>query len=247
MRKEILIGPIILLLIWFGFTSIGNINPLLLPSPIDVTRKMWELFTTGVVLKDLGSTCYRTLAGFICAGLIGIPLGLFVGYVRRVYYSFEFVIDFFRSMPSPVLVPITILFFGLGDASKIAIITFTCSLINLINSMYGVTQCKKVRVMVAKTMRATPMQIFRYVVFPNALPHIFVGLRLTLSLALILAVVTEMFTGTINGLGRRIYDAHDTYSIAEMYACIIIIGIVGYVLNKGFIAIENRVIHWNRS
>ena len=192
----------------------------------------------------MGLTVYRTLAGYAVAALIGIPLGLFVGYVRKVYYSFEFVIDFFRSMPSPVLVPVAMLFFGLGDASKIAIIAFTCGLINLVNSMYGVTHCKKVRVMVAKTLRATPIQIFKYVVFPEALPRVFVGLRITLSLALILAVVTEMFTGTANGLGRRIYDAHDTYSIAEMYACILLIGIIGYILNKGFLQFEKRLVHW---
>ena len=110
--------------------------------------------------------------------------------------------------------------------------------------MYGVTHCKKVRVMVAKTLRATPIQIFKYVVFPEALPRVFVGLRLTLSLALILAVVTEMFTGTTNGLGRRIYDAHDTYNIAEMYACILLIGAIGYALNKGFVCLEKRIVHW---
>jgi len=247
MRKEIVIGPIIMLVIWGILTLGGYINPLLLPNPIDVAKNLWGLLSTGVVFHDLGLTIYRTLAGYAFAALIGIPLGLFVGYARKVYYSFEFVIDFFRSMPSPVLVPVAMLFFGLGDASKIAIITFTCGLINLINSMYGVTQCKKVRVMVAKTMRAKPVQIFRHVVFPEALPRVFVGLRLTLSLALILAVVTEMFTGTTNGLGRRIYDAHDTYNIGEMYACIVLIGLLGYTLNKVFIGIENKIVHWNRS
>ena len=245
MRKEIFVGPIVVLIIWCILTLGGYINPLLLPAPSAVAKKLCNLLISGDVFGDLASTVYRTLVGYICAGLIGIPLGLLVGYVRRIYYSFEFVIDFFRSMPSPVLVPIAMLFFGLGDASKIAIITFTCGLINLINSMYGVTRCKKVRVMVAKTMRATPMQTFRYVVFPDALPHVFVGLRLTLSLALILAVVTEMFTGTANGLGRRIYDSHDTYNIPEMYACILLIGIVGYVLNKVFVSIEKTLIHWS--
>ncbi|MBC8217763.1 MAG: ABC transporter permease [Planctomycetes bacterium] len=245
MRKEIFIGPIIVVIIWCVLTVGGYVNPLLLPAPTAVLRNLWDLLRSGDVFGDLGSTIYRTLVGYICAGLIGIPLGLLVGYVRRIYYSFEFVIDFFRSMPSPVLVPVAMLLFGLGDASKIAIIAFTCGLINLINSMYGVTRCKKVRVMVAKTMRATPIQTFKYVVFPDALPHVFVGLRLTLSLALILAVVTEMFTGTVKGLGRRIYDSHDTYNISEMYACILLIGIVGYVLNRAFVSIEKTLIHWS--
>lgn len=247
MKKEILIGPVIVVGVWSALTSIQLISPLLLPSPTSVAAKLWEIVSTGVILDDLSATVYRTFAGFMCAGLIGIPLGLLAGYVRKVYYSFEFVIDFFRSMPSPVLVPVAMLFFGLGDASKIAIITFTCSLINLINAMYGVTHCKQTRIMVAKTMRATPMQAFVHVVFPDALPRVFVGLRVTLSLALILAVVTEMFTGTMTGLGRRIYDAHDTYRIAEMYACIMIIGLIGYLSNKAFVFTEKKFIHWSTS
>lgn len=247
MKKEIIIGPAIVLSLWFALTSSKLISPLPLPPPISVAAKLWEIVSTGGILEDLSATVYRTFAGFMCAGLIGIPLGLLAGYVRKVYYSFEFVIDFFRSMPSPVLVPVAMLFFGLGDASKIAIITFTCSLINLINAMYGVTHCKQTRIMVARTMRATPMQTFVHVVFPDALPRVCVGLRVTLSLALIIAVVTEMFTGTETGLGRRIYDAHDTYRIAEMYACIFLIGVIGYVTNKAFVFTEKRLVHWSQT
>lgn len=244
MRKEIFIGPVIVLGVWLALTSSKLISPLLLPSPIAVGGKLCEMVSTGNIFGDTGATVFRTIAGYICAGLLGIPLGLLAGYVRRVYYSFEFVIDFFRAMPSPVLVPVAMLFFGLGDGSKIAIITFTCSLINLINAMYGVTHCKQTRIMIARTMKATAMQTFIHVVFPEALPRVFVGLRVTLSLALILAVVTEMFTGTQTGLGRRIYDAHDTYRIAEMYACILVIGLIGYFSNKAFVFAERRLIHW---
>ena len=247
MKKETLIGPVIVLGFWFTMTNSESISPLLLPSPVAVATKLWEITSTGNVLADMGATVYRTLAGFICAALFGIPFGLLAGYARRVYYSIEFVVDFFRSMPSPVLVPVAMLFFGLGDASKIAIITFTCSLINLINAMYGVTHCRQTRIMVAKTMKATPMQTFTHVVFPDALPRVFGGLRVTLSLALIIAVVTEMFTGTQTGLGRRIYDAHDTYRIAEMYACIVLIGLIGYVANKAFVLIEKKYVHWSQA
>lgn len=244
MRKEILIGPTIIAVLWFIIGEFNLINPLFIPPLPEVASKLWTLLFSGSIFIDIGATFYRMLAGFACAAIIGIPLGLIAGFARKVYFSFEFVIDFCRSIPSPVLIPLSMLFFGLGNSAKIAIVTFTCGLINLINSMYGVTNCKKTRVMVAKTMKANSIQTFKYVVLPDALPQVFVGLRLTLSLALIVVVVTEMFVGTTFGLGKRIYDAHDTYRIAEMYASIFLIGFLGYVSNKIFVVVEQKWIHW---
>ena len=244
MRKEILIGPAVLLVVWIVIGEFGLISPLFIPAPSAVAVSLWELLSAGDILKDIGATLYRMVVGFACAAALGIPAGLLAGFARKVYFSFEFVIDFCRSIPSPVLVPLAMLFFGLGDPAKIAIVTFTCGLINLVNSMYGVTNCKKTRVMIARTMKATPMQTFVHVVLPDALPQVFVGLRLTLSLALIVVVVTEMFVGTTAGLGRRIYDAHDTYRIAEMYGGILLIGALGYLTNKLFVVFEKRCVHW---
>jgi len=245
MKKEFLIGPAILLAIWLIIGELDIVNPLIIPPLSSVLIKLSALLTSFDFLKDTGATLFRMLAGFACAAIIGIPLGLFVGFARKVYFSFEFVIDFLRSIPSPVLVPLSMLFFGLGNSSKIAIVTFTCGLINLINSMYGVTNCKKTRIMIAKTMKASPLQIFKYVIFPDALPYVFVGLRLTISLSLIVVVVTEMFVGTMYGLGKHIYDSHDMYRIPDMYAGILTIGTIGYLSNKFFVWIEQRVIHWS--
>jgi ABC-type nitrate/sulfonate/bicarbonate transport system permease component len=101
------------------------------------------------------------------------------------------------------------------------------------------------RVLVAQSMKATNHQIFYRVIFPDSLPQIFVGLRTSLSLALIVVVVTEMFLGTTSGIGQRIFNSSLTYRVPEMYAAILVAGIIGYSLNRIFAFFEKRFIHWS--
>ena len=244
MQKERFIGPLSLLLVWFIITYTGLIGPFFLPTPVVVLKKLVQIIISGVIFDDIAKTFYRMLSGFMIAASIGIPLGIFVGYWVRIYNSFEFVIDFFRSVPATALFPLFMLFFGIGDGAKIAIIVFSCSLIILVNTMYGVKNSAKTRIMVAKTMKAPRSYILARVILPEALPEIFAGLRISLSLSLIIIVVLEMFIGTKRGLGYLIYNAHMSYSISEMYSVIIIVGVIGYLLNKGFVCFEKRLVHW---
>jgi NitT/TauT family transport system permease protein len=190
------------------------------------------------------ASLYRLTLGFALAVGIGVPLGLLIGSSRRLVESLEFLIDFFRSLPASALFPMFILFFGIGDRSKVAVIVFSCALIILVNAIYGVKNCKEARLRAARAMGANRTALFTKVIFPEALPHIFAGLRISVSIGLILVVVTEMFIGTHRGLGQRIYDAHLMFRIAEMYAVILLTGVLGYVLNKIFITIEAKVFHW---
>jgi ABC-type nitrate/sulfonate/bicarbonate transport system permease component len=138
------------------------------------------------------------------------------------------------------------LVFGVGDASKIAIVAFSCFFVVLINSIYGVWNAPKTRILMARTFRANQFQIFGKIVFFDALPQIFAGLRNALSIALILTVVTEMFIGTKSGLGFLIFNAKIAYDTPTMYAIIILLGILGYTMNMGLLFIEKRLIHWSR-
>jgi len=172
-------------------------------------------------------------SGYFFAILLGIPLGIMVGYWEKAYNSLEFVIEFFRGFPATSLFPLFMLAFGIGDGAKIAIVIFSCSLVITINTLYGVRNSSKTRQMVAETMKANKAYIFARVILPDALPYITAGLRTALSLTLIIVVILEMFIGTDRGLGHLIYSAHMTYQIPEMYAMIIITGLIGYGLNKG--------------
>lgn len=244
MKKEFIIGPIIFLLIWALFSYLKLVNPVLIPTPLAVTVKFAQLFYNGEIWTDLFATLYRLFFGFALSIAIGIPLGLILGSSKRLSDSLEFLIDFFRSIPASALFPIFLLFFGIGDKAKVSVVIFSCSLVIIIYTMYGVKNCKESRIRVAKVMKADNFSIFTKVIFPESLPHIFAGLRISISIALILVVVTEMFIGTKYGIGKLIYDSHLMFRISTMYAAIIITGIIGYALNKIFLLIETKVFHW---
>ena len=245
MRKELFYGPLAIILFWYLLFWIRIINPLFLPTPHKVIVELFHLLLTGKIWVDIGSTLLRTVFGFLLAVIIGTPIGLFMGYYTKVYSSFEIIVDFFRSLPALAVFPLLMFFFGIGDAAKIATTVFSCSLIIIVNATYGVTNSKKTRQIVAYLMEATPQEIFWKVILFDALPQIFIGMRTSLSLALVVVVVTEMFIGTNWGIGHRLIEAQLTYRVPEMYSSIIIAGLLGYGLNKTFVTIERKLIHWS--
>lgn len=243
-EREAFIGPLALILTWYLISTFQLVNPFFLPSPWSVLLRLKELLLSGAVYLHVGKTVYRMFSGYLFAIFLGIPLGIVVGYWEKAYNSLEFLIEFFRGFPATSLFPLFMLAFGIGDAAKIAIVVFSCSLVITINTLYGVRNSSKTRQMVAETMKAGKVYIFCRVILPDALPYITAGLRTALSLTLIIVVILEMFIGTGQGLGHLIYSAHMTYQISEMYATIIITGLIGYGLNKGFVRLEQSLIHW---
>ncbi|MEK6902047.1 MAG: ABC transporter permease [archaeon] len=215
-----------------------------MPNPIDVLMEFSTLVQNGQLFEDAAATIGRTLIGFFIACGIGIPLGLLMGYSDRIYSALEFLVEFFRSIPATALFPFFLLLFGIGDESKIALAAWTAGLVLVVNSMYGVHLGKELRIRAARTMRVSQKDLFVKIIFPEALPQIFNGMRIGISLSLIIVVVAEMFIGTTSGIGHRIVDAQLAYRVPEMYVFILLSGVIGFVLNRTFIHIENRVVHW---
>lgn len=244
MIRRYLLVPALLVLLWWVAVAAGLTNELFLPSPVAVARSLVTLMLGNQFTADILATLFRTAVGFLISAVLGVAVGLALGADRRIYNHFEFVIDFFRSIPATALFPLFILFFGVGDAGKVAVVIFSCSLIVLINTAYGAMNSRKTRLMMARIFGASPLQRFAKIVFPEALPQIFVGFRTAISIALILVVVTEMFIGTTQGLGFRIYNAQLMYRTPEMYAAILLTGMLGYALNQCFGLLERRLIHW---
>lgn len=240
----ILIGPLIIIILWFILPNIGVINEFFLPNPLRVAKEISSLFTEKNILIDIGYTIYRTILGFFLASLWGIPTGLILGYSTKLYKTFEVVIDFFRSIPATALIPLALVIFATGEIARIFIVLFACGLVLLINSAYGVRNCNMTRLQVAEIVGANTLQKFYTVIFRETLVEIFAGLRISLSLSLILVVVSEMFIGTTVGLGQKIFDAQLMNHIAEMYGLILITGIIGYALNKVFVLVEGKIVHW---
>jgi len=243
--KTIIIGPLVLIVLWYIVSQLKLIDPFFLPGPKETLLELIDLFAKNIITKDIIATLWRTVQSFLIAMILGIPLGLFLGKAEKIYRSLEFIIDFFRSLPATALFPLFFLIFGITDKSKIAVTAFACFLIILFHTAYGVMHSKKSRSLAAKIMGASKYQIFKWIVFWESLPQIFVGLRNSVSLALVIIVVTEMFIGTDVGLGRRIIDSQLIYEINTMYAAIFVTGVLGYLLNYLLLFFEKRFVHWS--
>jgi NitT/TauT family transport system permease protein len=243
-RIIFLILPLLLLVVWLLLTGLRLVDAIFLPTPWSVIESMAEGFISGSLAKDMFVTIGRSLAGFLIAAAIGVPLGLLVGRIKMLSNATQPTIDFFRSIPATALFPLFLFFFGIGDKAKIAIVVYACSLIVLVNTAYGAMQVKRPRIFCAQVMGAGRFDIFWKIIIPESAPGIFAGLRVALSLSFVLIVVTEMFIGTTVGLGYQIMNAQMVYRIPDMYAGIVVAGIVGYLANRSLLSVEARVLHW---
>lgn len=240
-----LVGVLVLFSVWWLIAVSGWVNPVLLPTPWTTIATLFKAMFAGNMAIDFGSTVLRTFGAFLLAAIVGVPLGVALGSSEKLYRSVEFLIDFFRSTPASALIPMFILFFGVSDFSKVVIAAFSAFLLIVFNSAYGVIHAKQSRILAAKVMGANRWRVFKDVLLMESLPQTFIGLRSGISIALVIVIVAEMFIGTEQGLGKRIIDAQQVLNVQDMYASILVTGLLGYCLNVLFLIIEKRVIHWS--
>ncbi len=235
-----------ILCLWWAVTILGWVNPLFLPDLQSLGHALLAVLSVSGFYLDIFSTTYRAILGLLLSVAVAVPLGLVLGRMPHLYAYVELPADFFRSIPSSSLFFLFVLFFGIGDVSKIAVVFYGCSLILLVNTVYGArpTREKRDRIYMLQSFGATNWQIFHLAVFRDALPHIAAGMRVCASLSLVLVIVTEMFLGAASGIGRVIYDSYLMYQIPKMYAVIILLGLLGFAINKLFVLLEQRATFW---
>lgn len=238
-------GFILLFVLWFFVSNLKVVDTFFLPPIQEVIEELALLFTKEHGLVHTIYSLYRCLLSLLIASVLAIPLGLFIGFNKQLYQTLEMLIDFFRSLPATSLFPLFLLLFGVGDQTKIAIASFSVFWILLINSIFAAKNCSINRINVARIYKANHTDIFSKVVFFETLPNIFTGIRISLSLSLILIIVSEMFIGTKYGLGAVIYESYVNYDTTKLYSTLLTIGFVGYFLNKSLLFIEKRKIHWS--
>lgn len=230
--------------LWSFLTYSKLISPIFLPTP----SQAFQAFITGIIdyslVNDLLHTMVRFLAAFFIAVILGTPIGMLMGTSQKVFHSLEFLVEFFRSIPTTALFPLFLLFFGIGDVAKIAVAAWGAGLIIIVNTMYGVHNIKKLRLLVAENLKLSPTQKLKDIVFFDALPSIVAGYRVALSISLVIIIVTEMFIGSKSGLGLRIINDQLVYNTADMFSTILVTGILGFGSNKLLQKLESRFVHW---
>lgn len=242
---ELVIGPLLLIGVWWIAYRFALVNKDLLPSPISTLHDTASNILSGNMTRDFSRTLVRVAYSVAIAIVAGVPVGIVLGANASLYRSVEFLVDFFRSTPATALFPLFLLLFGLGDIAKIAVASFAAWLVIVFNVAYGVMNARQTRILASRSMGASSFRIFGDVIFFETLPQTFVGIRTAVSLALVVVIVAEMFIGATDGMGHRIIDAQISYSLTDMYGSILIAGAMGYGLNLALLFIERSVVHWS--
>lgn len=215
------------------------------PSPLTVAGEVWALLGEGEAWRSYASTLARTLVSFVVAAVGGVSVGVALGSIREWGRGIEAVVDFLRSIPGPALLPVFIVAFGIYNGPKIALAVAVCVLINITYTTYGVrAEWRALRTEWFTAVGAKWHRVLRMSVLPGAVLQISAGLRITLSLALVLSTLAEYVLMTGSGAGALIRISYEDDRVARMYAYIILLGVVGYGLNVCFVLTERKLRDW---
>jgi ABC-type nitrate/sulfonate/bicarbonate transport system permease component len=234
----------VLLVLWEIAAASGVMPAMSFPRMSDILATWWGLIVSGELLGELLPSLWRMFAGYIIGVALGIVLGLLMGYVRFFYNLLEPITEVLRPIPSPAYLPIVILFLGIDDEMKIFMIAFASVFPVLLNTYSGVRSVDPVQLQTARSFGVTGRKLLWQIVLPAASPYIFTGMRVSLALALIVMVISEMVAAS-SGIGYFILSAQRGFKIREMFAGVLTLAALGYVLNRAFLAIENRVLAWH--
>ncbi|GAA2659598.1 ABC transporter permease [Streptomyces vastus] len=233
--------PLLLLIAWW-FASAGSTD-VYWPSLRTILTTFPDVWTGEQLRADVLPSLLRLLAGYASAAVVGVVLGTVIGSYRRVRAVCEPVLEFLRAVPPPVLVPVIILFAGIGDTMKIAVIASGCVWPILLNTVEGVRAVDSVMSETARSYGITGTARLRHVVLRSASPQIFAGLRQALSIGIILMVISEMSVSS-NGLGFTVVQFQRNFAIPEMWTGILLLGILGFILSVLFRLVERRALGW---
>lgn len=235
--------PVLLVALWW-LASANSTAPFFPPlsTIVSTFKDTWGV--TGIQ-ADLLPSLERYVEGLAIGSVVGITLGIPIGLSNTIRKATEPFTDFFRVLPSPVLVPIAVVLLGVGSGMKVMVISFGVLWPVLLNTIDGVRGLDPLMMDMSRAFNFSRWGTIRRVVFPAALPQIFAGLRVALSIGLIVMVVAEMLAST-NGLGHFVLLSQQTFAIPQMWAGILMLGILGYVSNVIFVMAERRVLRWHR-
>lgn len=237
------LGLIVPFLAWWGVAASGWIDPVFLPSPGDVVHRTYNWFTDENLMGDAWISIYRVTAGFVLSALVALPLGLFIGTYRPVQAMFEPLTDFIRYMPAVAFVPLVMLWVGIGEGSKIAIIFIGTFFQMVLMVAEDVRRVPMAQIEAAQTMGADRSEILSLVVLQSAKPALLDTMRVTMGWAWTYLVVAELVAAN-EGLGYAILKAQRFLQTDKIFAGIILIGLIGLVTDQAFRWLHRKSFPW---
>lgn len=232
--------------IWSLFANSGFINQNLFPTPGQVWRAAIDLYQDGVLISDLKISLSRAAVGFSIGASLGILLGLLTARVKIVSIALEPFLNLLRPIPAIALVPVAIVWFGIGEGSKYFVISYTVFLAVWLNTHAGASNVASTYIRAARSLGASRVREFFEVIIPASAPMIFVGLRLGAALAFLSLVAAEL-SGASAGIGFRLQDARQFIRTDRMFVGLIQLGILGALLDAAFAYTGRRLVHWENA
>jgi NitT/TauT family transport system permease protein len=236
-------GLVTLALVWEIAPRAGVVNSYYIPPLHVVLQEWWSMATDGELVRHIRASLLRSAVGFVLAIVIAIPLGAAIAWYRPVREFCTPVLEVFRNTAALAILPVFMLLLGIGETSKIAIVTYACFFPILLSTITGVATVDPQLLRSARVLGLSPVATFRKVVFPAAVPTIFTGIRISGAAAILVLIAAEMI-GATAGLGFLINYAQFNFLIPKMYAAIITTSALGVAVNYGLIALERRFSRW---
>jgi ABC-type nitrate/sulfonate/bicarbonate transport system permease component len=239
------VAILLLLVAWEAFARSGKVTPFMLPAFSAVVERIYDDAVAGTLWINLGLTIYRALTGFFIAAIGGIALGAVMSRWKLAHWFFDPIISVGFPMPKIAFLPIIMLWLGLYDVSKISMVVFDAIFPVVTATLAGIAGVEKELIWSARNMGASERALMWQIALPAALPQILTGLQVALPIALIVAIIAEMAMGGY-GLGGAMMTASRFADSRGVFAGIVEIAIVGYVLIKAMVLIRRRLLVWHQ-
>ena len=244
-----LVGPALGAVVFLAALGIwqlwaGAANSFLVPTASEVAAKAWDVWPTSGFLSEVGESMKRYAVGFAAAAVIGISIGLLVGASHAARRALDPFLECLRAVPAIAIVPAVFVILEPGDASRIVVIAFGLCFPILVNTAEGVRDIPPEVRDTASMLHVGRVERIMRIYLPAALPSIMAGLRIAVSLGLVLVIVSE-FVGEANGLGYYLIIQQSTFDYPALYAGILFLGLLGFALNRLFLLVEHRVLAWH--
>jgi NitT/TauT family transport system permease protein len=252
--------PVLLLLVWHLASSSGWVKPEKLPPPLAVLQKWFAYISpttafeggnwlawlfSGELVQDTRRSMLRIVLGFAIGAGLALPLGLLMGTGRRIFLAVNPLVQILRPIPPIAFIPLSIIWFGIGDPPAVFLIALGAFFPVLLNTVAGVHHVDGIYLRAARNLGAGGLVMFRRVILPAAMPYILTGIRLGIGTAFIVVIVAEM-VGVQGGLGFRISESREFYWTDKVIAGMVSIGLIGLLIDLGMDQLNRHLLRWHR-
>lgn len=238
--------PVIILALWIIVTKLELFSPAILPSISTVFDSFKSQLSSGQLIKDIGISLLRVVEGYLIAAVLGITLGVFMGISERINKFFFLTFTSMRQIPMLAWIPLIVLWFGIGESSKIIVIVIAAYFPILLNTMNGIKRTDKKLIEVGNMYNLSKWKLFSKIYFPSALPSIFVGLKLGLGISWMAVVGAEIIASS-SGIGYRMNDARSLMQPEVVFVGMIVIALTGIIMDQILTRISKKITPWENN